>query len=227
MGRIGSHETVLQDLRFAVRVLSKNFGFASVIVLTLALAIDANVAVFTLVNAFLLSSLPFTNPDRIVSITSNNLPKNEDRLGASYPDFLDWRAQSRSFTGVAAAQWSLATLRDSGLPTESFDSSRVSTNTFSLLGQQVLLGRDLLPHEDEGAGATVAILGYGLWQGRYGGDPNIVGRVIQLNEVPTTVVGVMPEGMKFPYDQEIWIPHCNGEQWRASRRADRSPPFSP
>lgn len=206
MGRLGSFETILQDLRFAARLLSKNLGFASVVVLTLALAIGANVAVFTLVNAVLFKSLPFTNPDRIVSITSNNLPKNQEQLGASYLDFQDWRAQSNSFTGLAAAQWSLATLVDPGLPTEAHESSRVSANSFSVLGQQVLLGRDFLPHEDQGTGADVAILGYGLWQGRYGGDPNILGRVIRVNEVPTTVIGVMPEGMKFPYNQDIWIP---------------------
>jgi predicted permease len=196
----------VDDIRFGLRLLLKNPGFTAVVVLTLALGIGANATVFTLVNSVLFKGLPFDEPDRIVSITSNNLPKDQPQIGASYLDFLDWKAQGRSFQGLAVAQMNSTNISDPGLPTEQYWSGRVSANTFSLMGVKPLLGRDFLPNEDQGAGVQVAILGYDLWQKRYGGDPNILGRVIRLNEIDTPVVGVMPPEMKFPASQELWIP---------------------
>jgi putative ABC transport system permease protein len=198
--------TLMQDIRFGCRMLAKNPFFTAVIVLTLSLGIGANVTVFTIVNAVLLKGLPFEESDRIISITSNNLAKNQPRLGASYPDFLDWRTQSKSFKGLGALQGSVANLTEPGLPTESKPSARVTTNTFSLLGAKPIFGRDFLPEEDQGSGSNVAIIGYRLWQKRYGGDPNVLGRVVKINEVPNTIIGVMPDGMRFPYDQDIWTP---------------------
>ncbi|MBI4478972.1 MAG: ABC transporter permease [Acidobacteria bacterium] len=214
--------TLIQDVRFGLRMLRKSPWFTAVAVLTLALGIGVNATVFTLVNSVLFKGLPFDEPDRIVSITSNNLARNQPQLGASYLDFLDWKAQSQSFAGLAVAQGNSTNLSDPGLPTEQYFSGRISTNTFSLMGVKPLLGRDFLPQEDQGAGVQVAILGYDLWQKRYGGDPKILGRVIRLNEIDTPVVGVMPPGMKFPVSQELWTPlFASGPASSLNRRDSR------
>ncbi len=205
--------SAMQDVRFGLRMLRKNYGFTAVVVLTLALGIGANATVFTVVNAWLFKGLPFEKPDRIVAITSNNRAENQERLGASYLNFLDWQAQSQSFEDLAAAAGTMRNISDPGLPMEFVISARVSANTFSLLGQKPLLGRDFLPHEDQGtAGVPVVILGHSLWQNRYGGDPNILGKSIRLNEADTTVIGVMPPGMKFPYNHELWVPLVAGNR---------------
>jgi predicted permease len=195
-----------QDLKFGGRLLLKNRAFTAVAVLTLALGIGANATVFTIVNAVLFKGLPIDDPDRVVVIMGTSSARNQPQTGVSYPDFLDWRAQSKSFKELAAFQFSMANVAEPGLATETFPQGRMSSNTFSLLGVKPLLGRDFRPDEDQGAGANVAIIGYDMWQRRYGGDPKVLGRIIRVNEVPHTIIGIMPAGMKFPYDQEMWTP---------------------
>ena len=197
---------VMQDVNFGLRMLRKSPGFTIVAVLTLALGIGANTAVFTLVNAVLFKGLPYEDSDRILMVTSNNLAKNQPQLPVAYPDFLDMRAQSKAFKDLAAAQPTSSNISDPDMPAAQYSSGRISTNTFSLLGQKPLLGRDFLPEEDQAGGAQVVILGNSLWQSRYGGDPDILGRGIRLNELDFTVVGVMPEGVQFPLNQDLWIP---------------------
>src|SRR5438093_2139371 len=200
-------KTVIQDLLFGLRMLRKNPGFTFVAVLTLALGIGENSTVFTLVNTVLFKGLPYHDPDRIVAIASTNLAKNQPQIWVAYPDFQDWRrAQGKAFKGLAAVQLSATNISDPDLPAAQYQSARVSSNTFSLIGQRPLLGRDFLPEEDQGSGVQVAILGYSLWKNRYGGDPNILGKTLRLNEQPFTVIGIMPEGVKFPYNDELWTP---------------------
>src|SRR5215471_2752061 len=187
-------KTVRQDVLFGLKMLAKTPGFTFVAVLTLALGIGANTAVFTIVNAMLFKGLPYPNSDRIVSITSSNLAKNQPQIGVAYPDFLDWRRDVKAFKGLAIAQMSLTNILDPDIPAQQYESARISANTFSLLGQKPFLGRDFLPEESEGKGANVVILGYSLWQTRYGGNLNILGKVLRLNEEAFTVVGVMPDG---------------------------------
>ena len=198
--------SLLADLRFTLRLLWKSPGFTAIATVVLALGIGANATVFTLVNSVLFKGLPFYEPGRIVSISSQNLPRDQQQLGVSYLDFMDIEAQSKSFDGLAVGQMNSTNISDPGLPAEQFWSGRISANTFSLMGARPLLGRDFLPHESGAAGVQVAILGYDLWQRRYGGDPNILGRIVRLNEIDTPVVGVMPPDMKFPANQELWIP---------------------
>ena len=199
-------KTLKQDVLFGLRMLRKNPGFTFVAVLTLALGIGANSTVFTLVNAVLFKGLPYPDPDRIVAISSNNLTKNQPRLYVAYPDFQDFRAQSKAFKGLAAGQLSVASVSDPDIPAAQYENARISSNTFSLVGQRPLMGRDFLPEEDQGRGAQVTILSYSLWKNRYGGDPNILGKKLRVNEELFTVVGVMPEGVKFPYNEEMWTP---------------------
>lgn len=170
------------------------------------LGIGANATVFTLVNAVLFRPLPFVHGERIVILFCDNPSQGSYRLGASYPDYQDWQKQSRSFEALGA--WSAApvNLSDQTSPPERYNATRMTPNAFQLIGQKPLLGRDFNSLDAETGGAPVVILGYGIWKNRYGGDRGVVGRGIRLNEVPTTVIGVMPEGFRFPLNSALWLP---------------------
>ena len=194
-----------QDIKFGVRRLLREPGFTAVVVVALALGIGVNTTVFTLVNAVLFRGLPFEQADRVMFLSSNDHTKNRNDMGVSYPDFRDWRAQSKAFKGLAAFSQTGFVISDSNAP-ERYDGPRLTANTFSLIGQKPMLGRDFLPEEDRVGGAPVCILGYSIWENRYGRDPNILGRNIRVNDVATTIVGVMPKGMKFPLNADLWVP---------------------
>ena len=192
----------LQDLRFAVRLLVKDRWFTAVAVLALALGIGVNATVFTFVNAVLIRGLPFDDPDRIMSIGARDA-RDRDR-GLSYPDFEDWRAGTRSFSALAVFNGATMNVSDEGRPPEQFGGPYISANAFKLIGQTPLLGRDFLPEDDRPGAAAVVILGNGIWKNRYGSDPVVIGRTIKVNDVPATVIGVMPEGLKFPTNADLW-----------------------
>lgn len=154
----------------------------------------------------LFRGLPFEEPDRIMHVGCNNLPKGRERIPVSYPDFQDWRAQAKAFRGLAAFRPETVNLSDRTSPPERYGGAPVTANLFSLIGQKPLLGRDFRPEEDQPGAAPVAILGYTIWQNRYGGDRDILGKTVRLNEVATTVIGVMPEGIKFPMREDLWMP---------------------
>jgi putative ABC transport system permease protein len=194
----------LQDLRFAVRLLVKDRGFTAVAVLALALGIGVNATVFTFVNAVLIRGLPFDDPDRIMSIGVRDA-RDRDR-GLSYLDFEDWRAGTRSFSSLAVFNGATMNISDEGRTPEQFGGPYMSANGFKLIGQRPLLGRDFLPEDDRPGAAAVIILGNGIWKDRYGSDPSIIGRSIKVNGVPTTVIGVMPAGLKFPLNADLWQP---------------------
>jgi putative ABC transport system permease protein len=197
---------LLQDVRFGFRMLAKDPAFTAVVVTTLALCIGANTTVFTLVNAVLFKGLPFEHADRLMALSNNNLGKGRNRMGVSYPDLVDWRAHTRKFQGFAASTNQSMTLNDRGGVPESYIGARVSANCFSLIGQKPLIGRDFAPDEDKRNAAPVVILGYSIFKNRYGGDTGVLGRTVRINEVATTVIGVMPDGMKFPQNEDLWLP---------------------
>src|SRR5947209_993606 len=195
---------LMRDLRFACRSLAKDRGFTTIVVLALALGIGANTTVFTLVNAVLFRGLPFPDADRIVVVTCSQPSEGRDRVGVSYPDFRDWKTQARSFHGLAAYQFSQMSLSDrSGVP-ERYSGAMVTANSFSLIGAAPILGRDFNPDDEKPGAPEVAILGNAIWEGRYGRDPNILGRSVRLNEKPVTIIGVMPKGFRFPVEQDLW-----------------------
>ncbi len=202
-----------EDVRFGARMLTKDPKFTAVVVLALALGIGANTTVFTLVNAVLFRGLPFERADRIMHIASTRVSRGNDRMGVSYPDFKDWKAQTKTFQNLGAFSLETANLSDQGNVPERYSGGRITANTFSMLGQKPMLGRDFLPDEDKPGTAMVVILGHGIWKTRYGKDPRIVGRAIRVNDVPATVVGVMPEGMKFPLNEDLWMPLIPVGQW--------------
>ena len=193
-----------QDLRYAARVLRQQPSFAVTAVLTLALGIGVNNTVFTVVNAMLIRGLPFDEPDRIVSLGTRDARDRDG--GVSFKDYEDWRRSARSFTGLAGFGTTVMNVSDRGRAPERYSGPYISANAFHLIGQRPLLGRDFTADDDRPGAEPVVILGNGVWKTRYGSDPSIVGRTIKVNEVPSTVIGVMPEGFKFPVDADLWVP---------------------
>jgi putative ABC transport system permease protein len=192
-------------LKYAFRMLAKDPWFTLVAVLALALGIGVNSTVFTFVNAVLLRGLPFPNADQIVHLNSRNTTEGNSQ-GVSYPDFRDWRANARTFSSLAAYQQTTMNISDSGHPPERASGVKVSANAFSIIGERPIQGRDFRDDEDRKGAEPVAILGYGIWKTRYGSDPGIVGKSIKINDVSTTVIGVMAEGMRFPTNTDVWTP---------------------
>lgn len=209
--------TLKQDLRFAVRMLVKDKWFTLVAILALGLGIGVNTTVFTFVNAVLIRGLPFPEPGRILHINTRNIVDDDDSQ-VSHPELEDWRAQTRAFAELAAYRGGTMNVSDSGHPPERTSGSFISANAFRLLRQPPQLGRDFAPGEDQKSAPPVVILGHGIWKTRYGGDPSIVGRVIKVNEVACTVIGVMPEGMRFPTNTDMWRPLvADGTEQRRDR----------
>jgi len=224
-------ESFWQDLRYGMRMLIKSPGFMSVAVVTLALGIGANTTVFSIVNALLLRPLPYRDPNRIVTVWEENLslardttekvgwfPYRSGRFHVSGPAFLDWKTQIRAFEQVAA--WdSLGrrfVLTGSGDPQE-IRGVPVSAGLFPLLGVQAAFGRTFTEEEDRPGAGRVVLLGYSLWQQRYGADEGILGKEIALSGKSFTVVGVMPSGFRLP-EADLWVPLAVGtNSWDLER----------
>jgi len=197
--------TLIQDLRYGLRMLAKNPGFTAVAVLTLALGIGANTAIFSVVNAVLVRPLPYKDADRLVMLWSTK-PREGWRGQASPLDFLAWRQESRSFESMAAIRPCSVILTGRGEPVELFG-GRISGGFFETLGIAPQLGRTFAAAEYRSGAERVAMLGNGLWQERFGSDPGVIGQSIRLNDEVFTVVGVMPDARQFPIDGlKIWVP---------------------
>lgn len=197
--------TLWQDLRYALRTLSKTPGFAAVVILTLALGIGANTAIFSVVSAVLLQPLPFPQPERIVAVNHVNLQTGEIGRSHSYPDFTDLRAQSKSLEAAAAYDEGSITLTGMGDPVH-LSLGIFSADLFNVLRVPPLLGREFTAAEDK-PGTHVALLSYRLWKTQFGGDPNVTKRQIVLDGRSYVVAGVMPADFQFPLDSQpndIW-----------------------
>jgi putative ABC transport system permease protein len=194
------------DLRHAARLLLQRPAFTIVAVLALGLGIGANTAIFSVVNAVLLRPLPFPEPDRLTVLYERELARDvRDETGAE--TFEDWQAQARSFTALTAYRYWGFALTGAGEPAE-ITALRASANLFDLLGVQPALGRGFLPEEEQPGRDRVVVLSHGLWIERFGGDRDVVGRAVALDDVPHTIVGVMPPGFRFPDDGDVglWAP---------------------
>ena len=212
-------EEIRQDARYAMRVLSRGRGFVVVSVLTLALGVGANTAIFSVVRGVLLRGLPYPEPDRLVSLTSviNGSPS-----AVSPPDFLDWRAESKAFVGIAAHFLSTTALTANG-EAERLIQARVSANFFDVIGVRPERGRGFQVGEDDRSAPRVAVLSDGLWKRRFGADESIVGRTILLDDFPTTVIGVAPARLRVPAGVDLWLttrfderdvaPSSRGARW--------------
>jgi predicted permease len=189
-------ETFLQDLRYGARMLAKNPGFTAVAVLTLALGIGPNTAIFSVVNAVLLRPLSYKDPDRLVEISEKNSKLGVNWFAVAPANFLDWQQQNHVFESMAIfGLWSEELYLAGEGPPEELQGRRVSASYFPLLGVQPILGRTFLPEED-GPGHHVVVLTYAFWQHRFASDPKVIGRQLAFNGESYTIVGVMPKGFQ-------------------------------
>ena len=209
-----------QDIRFAVRLLVKDRWFTAVAVIALALGIGVNATVFTFVNAVLIRGLPINDPDRVMVVGTRDA-RLRDR-GMSYLDFEDYRRATRTFSGLAAFSGSIMNVSDEGRTPERFQGPFISAPAFKLIGQRPQLGRDFLPEDDRPGAPAVVILGNGIWKNRYGSDPSIIGRSIKINDIVSTVIGVMPEGFKFPNNADLWLPLAHMPRLAEQKRDNRN-----
>jgi putative ABC transport system permease protein len=192
--------------------LLKRPGFSLVIVVTLSLGIGANTAIFSVVNAVLLSPLPYKEPERLVAVWAKSTNRNLTNQPASYLNYVDWKDQNQTFEHLAAIRAESLSLTDRGEP-ERVNGVRITVNILSALGVKPAMGRDFLPEEGQPEKAAVALVSYGLWQRRYGGDPKLIGQTLTLDAKPYTVIGILPPSLKYPglmlpqTGAEVWIPY--------------------
>lgn len=210
----------MNNLRYAVRQLRKSPGFTFVAVLTLALGIGANTAIFTVVNAVLLSPLPYPDADRLVTVNSRNLQENLKGLGFAPAGFRDVEQQVTSFDGFAAGRYNYDNLTGIEKPT-SLTGSLVTQDYFRVLGEKPLIGRTFTKEDAAGNAKATVVLSHDLWQKQFGGRREIVGETVTLNDVPHEVIGVMPRTFKDPFNvSSLWrsFPNEGGENVVANAR---------
>ena len=211
-------ETLLQDLRFAVRMQLRTPGFLLVVVLTLGLGIGATAAIFTVVNSVVLRPLPYPQPERVVEVYEQNLARGWEWFSVSPTNYADWRDQNEVFEHIAAFSSYRKigfNLTGDGRP-ERVVSAGVTPGFFPIFGLQPLLGRTFSTEEDVPGNDHVVVLTFGLWQRRFGGDPQIVGRSIELDGVAYQVVGVMPKALRYPDKVDLWVPLAlTPEEWQS------------
>ena len=199
-------EMLLQDFKYALRTLARKPGFATITVLTLAIGIGANAAIFSAVRAVLLRPLPFPTPDQLVRVFATTAQMPEAAGGtASPPDFVDWRRDNRSFAEMAAINADSYALTGIGAA-EQVPGANVTGSFFDVLGVAPQFGRTLLPQDDAMGAPAVVVLGHGIWTRRFGSDPGAVGRTVTIDGQELRIVGVMPRGFAYPLQSEIWMP---------------------
>jgi putative ABC transport system permease protein len=194
------------DLRFALRMIFSHRWFSAAVVATLALGIGLNTMVFTLINAVLFKAVPVPGGARLVSIMSRNLTASQGSLRMSYPDFQDYRAQATSFEALEGAIDEEGVISENGNPPQSYHLQRASSGISSMLHTGAILGRGFVASDDKPGADPVLVIGYGVWKDRYGSAASVIGRKVRVNGEPATIVGVMPNGFKFPNGVDIWTP---------------------
>ena len=209
-------DDLFQDLRFSARLIAKERWFSAAAIAAIALGIGANTVGFTIVNAAFIRGFSFDRAEEIHAISWR--PTRGRRLPSAVPDFEDWQS-AHSFTAFAASSFGAINISDDHAPPEQTQGSRVTANLFDVLQQRPLLGRTFVEGEDRPGAEPVAIIGYDLWTNRYGRDASIVGRTLRINGSPATIVGVMPDRMKFGENagSELWVPFIATEAQMTTR----------
>ena len=210
--------TLLQDLRYGARMLLKNPGFTLIAVLTLALGIGANTAIFSVINGVLLGSLPYPHPEELAMVWCDNKRQGIHDDITSYPNFVDWRDRNKTFQGMAGVTDESYTITGRGEPIE-IRAASVSPNFFQLLGVSPVRGRGFTAEEEQPGRDRIAILSHSLWQRHFGGASEILNKTISLSGEPNIVVGIMPPGFQFPEKTELWKPLAPDERMRGARGA--------
>ncbi len=189
-------------------MMGKAPGFTAIAVLTLALGIGANTAIFSVVYAALLRSLPYAQPSQLITLSERrNLSQQDTSWVASYPDYLDWQRQSKAFESLAGFTGDGFVFHGGGEPQVLFG-AQVTTNFFSTLGVKPMLGRDFVAGEDVASGPKVAILAYNFWRTHFNGDPHVVGRTMQLDANSVSIIGVLPPNFEYAPvgNADVWVP---------------------
>lgn len=210
-------ETLLNDIRYSIRSLFKRPGFTAVAVITLALGIGANSAIFSVVNAVLLRPLPFPESEQIAVLEGINPSKGITQSNMSIPDFIDWQKQNQAFAQLAGFVTG-GSLLSSGEETDRVRGTAVTADFFPLFRTNAFRGRTLGADDSQKGREPVVLLSYSLWQRRFGADPNVIGSKVMLGGKSTTVVGVMPEGFEYPAQSELWVPFPLDESERRDNR---------
>ena len=198
-------ELFLQDIRYAIRNLRSHLTFAGVAILTIALGIGANTAIFSVVNAVLLRDLPFEQPDRLARVWSTNAERGIERGFMSPPDIADYQSANRTFASIAAYSEAELAMIDRDGSAIKVTGTWAGDNLFSVLGVGALLGRTFTPEDGVSGAEKVMVLGHGFWRSRFGGDPSVIGTSITVEDAGYTVVGVMPDGFDFPGRSSFWL----------------------
>jgi predicted permease len=201
-------QTLLQDLRYGLRMLAKHRGFTAVAILTLAVGIGANTALFSVVNGVLLNALPFRASDQLVALYSNRV--HFERASISYPNFLDWQTQNQTFASMAAFRTDDFNMTGAG-EAEHIRGEMVSSDFFSTLGVQPMIGRWFTSQDDQLGGTPVVVIGAGLWKRKFGSAPDIAGKTVALNGTGYTIIGVAPAELQVrlrpsPQNIDLYVP---------------------
>ena len=196
---------ILRELRYATRALRKSLGTSAIAVLALGLGIGLTTIMFSIVYGAVWKGLPFENSAELLHLERNNLARDIESMEVTIHDFVDWREQQTSFEDIAAFYQGTVNLSGTERP-ERFDGAFITASGFRLLRVRPALGRLFREGEDDPAADPVVLIGYHVWLDRFGGDPDVVDQVIRVNGEASTIVGVMPEGFRFPLNEDIWVP---------------------
>ena len=210
-----------EDVRFAGRLLLKDKWFTLVAAIALALGIGVNATVFTFVNAVLIRGVPMPDADRVMAIGSTDRVRNRN-LGMSYLDFRDFRDATRTFDLFSIYTGNISNVSDEGQPPERYNGAHVDATAFRIMGAQPVLGRGFTADDDRPGAPPAALIGHGVFVNRYGSNPSVIGRSVRINDMPTTIIGVMPEGFKFPFNTDVWLPLGTVQGLDEQRRNARS-----
>jgi len=212
-------DSMIKDIRFAIRGLLKRSAFTAIAVLTLALGIGVNTAIFSVVNAVLLRPLPYENPGQLVRLWSDRSGQRTEQNEFSPAEITEFRDQLTTFEDVGLFDLGLSANLTGGTQPERVNGSEATPGLFNALRVRPLIGRTFLPEETEVKQSRVVLFSEGLWRRRFGADPNLAGRTVQLDGEGYTVVGVLPESFKFPEKVDIWLPFSfTAEEWKNDRQ---------
>ena|GEM_PF-22641 len=201
----GVIKRMTRDLRFALRMILSHPWFSAAVLATLALGIGLNTMVFTIIDVALFKPVPLPGGARLVVIGNQNVSQGNRRVGVSYPDFREYRAAA-SLEGLEAGTQDQAILSEQGNPPQAYRMERVSPGMFDMLHMPPILGHGFAANDGKAGAAPVVLIGYGVWKERYGSSPQVLGRAVRVNGKPATIIGVMPEGFKFPNNENLWMP---------------------
>ncbi|HUG09691.1 MAG TPA: ABC transporter permease [Opitutaceae bacterium] len=197
---------MLNDLRFAFRMIAGHRWFSAAVIVTLALGIGINTTVFTLVNAVLFKPVPIPGGERLVTVMNQDPTDPRRFRGISWPDYLELKQENRTFAGLEAVAFHESVFSEPGIPPERIRGAQVTSGLFNLIQTPPAMGRGFAEADGRAGAEIVVLLGNKVWKNRYSGDPGVVGRAVRLNGKPALIVGVMPEGFHFPNNEDYWMP---------------------